>query len=312
MTRATTYTAPVKGVPGLLADDNPVFTISRAVETAAGIGFGLVCSRGTDKDKQIVLGGATPLGIVCRSQYYDNGAESVAQYEEAKIIRCGFVYLNIATTANAGSALCYRTATGVVDSGAPGGGEVAFAGELMEGVTGGDNALCWVDFTAGLDVETRLAACELAVGTTLPAVDAALQALFTGMGVAVGISSIMVKFNDLDMKTDESEKTAALPGTAASFFIPMHYAFRCVTASGTPDGDGTINIGTSTGGTEILSAGACTGITALNKVRSVPVTAGAFSGIAGNATLYCNVESPDGDAGTVVYDVYLFGLQVGA
>lgn len=313
MTRHTTYTDPVAGLAGQIVDANVAITISRAVETAAGIAFGLVVGRGTDRDTQVTTGGATPLGIVARHQYADAGAASVDQYDEATILRNGFVWITPATAGNAGAALNYNTTTGVIDTGAAGGGEVAIAGELMTDAAGsGAPAIAWVDFSAQGSVESRLAAVELASGTTLPAVDAGFTALFAGMGVAAGISPVMVKFNDLDMKTDESEKSAALPGTSTSFFFPCGYAFRCVTGSGSPDGDGTINIGTTSGGTELLSAGACTGITAVNKVRHAPLAAATYSGIAGNATLYCNVESPDGDAGTCVYDVYLYGIQVGA
>jgi len=312
MTRNTTYTAPVVGAAGLIAGDNPAFLVSRAVETAAGIGFGLVVGRGTDRDKQVTVGGATPFGVTCRTRDTESSAEGYLLYEEAKIMRMGFIHLLITTAANAGTALCYRTATGVIDSGTPGGGEVAFSGELMVDSAGGDVCLCWVDFSASLNEETRLAAVELLTGTTLPAVDAAFAALFAGMGVSVGISPVMVKFNDLDMKADESEKTAALPGTATSYFIPMGLFLHCVTGSGTPDGDGTINIGTSTGGTQIASAAACTGITAAHAVKHNSLTAAVTAAPAGNATLYCNVESPDGDAGTCVYDVYLYGIQVGA
>lgn len=312
MTRATTYTDPVVGANGLIADDNPSFTISRAVETAAGIGFGCVVSRGTDRDNQIVIGGATPLGIACRTRDTLSTGEAYLQYEDAKVIRCGFVYLYQASSGNAGAALCYNSTTGVVDNGSPGGGQVAFGGELMEDSAGSDVCLCWVDFTAALNVETRLAACELAVGTTLPAVDAAFDALFDGMGVSVGISPVIVKFNDLDMKTDESEKTGTLPGTNASKFIPFCFLARCVTGSGSPDGDGTINIGTSTGGTQIGSAVACTGITAAGASKATFLTTAVGAAIAGDATIYCNVEAPDGDAGTCVYDCYLIGWQVGA
>lgn len=311
MTRATSYAAPTIGANGLLGDDNPAFTISRAVETSAGIGFGCVVGRGTDRNKQVTIGGSTPIGIVCRTRDTQSQAETVLLYEEAKIVRCGFVYLYLATSGNAGSPLCYNTTTGIADAGSPGGGQLAFAGELMEDAAGSDVQLCWVDFTASLDVETRLAAAELAVGTTLPAVDAGFTALFAGMGAAVGFSPSCVKFNDLDMKADESEKTGVLPGTGTSRFIPSGIFVRCVTGSGSPDGDGTINIGTSTGGVQVVSGFACTGITAAGTCRYIPMAALACI-IAGNATLYCNVESPDGDAGTCVYDVYLMGWQVGA
>lgn len=312
MTRNTTYTDPVRGAGGLVADDNPTVTISRAVETAAGVTFGRMVSRGTDRDTQCVIGGATPLGIAVRTRDTESYAEKYLQYEDARILRSGFVYLTITTAANAGAALCYNSTTGVIDSGSPGAGEVAFGGQLMQDSAGGDVCLCWVDITANDIDEARLAAVELATGTTLPAVDAAFDALFVGMGVSTGISPIMVKFNDLDMKTDESEKTGALPGTSGSKFIPTGVACRCVTGSGSPDGDGTINIGTSTGGTQIVSALACTGITAAGATKFTALTTAVGAAIAGNATLYCNVESPDGDAGTVVYDVYLIGIQVGA
>jgi hypothetical protein len=311
MTRATSYAAPQKGAAGLLGDMNPAFTLSRAVETSGGIAFGVVVSRGTDRNKQCVVGGAVPLGVTCRTQDTESIAESYLQYETAKICHCGFVYLTLIDSANAGSALNYNTTTGLCGAGAPGGGELALPGELMEDSTAGTPALCWINIHAAVDYETRLAAAELAVGTTLPAVDAALQALFTGMGTGVGSSLCVVKISDLDMKTDESEKTAALPGTAGSTFAPIGYILKCVTGSGSPDGDGTVNIGITTGGAEIVSAGVCTGITDVGKTRFAPLAANVTE-IAGNATIYANVESPDGDAGTCVYDVYLIGYQVGA
>lgn len=313
MTRATSYAAPSAGAAGLIADENPSVTITRMVETAAGAGFGIMCGRGTDRNKQATIGGSVPLGVVCRTQYTESVSESVALYEEAKLLRMGMVYLGLADAGNAGSALCYNTTTGVFSCGSPGAGEIAVPGETMEDAAGsGAVALCWIDLTYPTAEEVRLAACELAVGTTLPAVDTAFQALFTGAGIAVGISPILVKFASVDMKADESEITAALPGTAASKFVALGMFARCKTASGTPDGDGTINIGTSTGGTQIASAAACTGIVALGASKHNAFSTAVAAAVAGNATLYCNVEAPDGDAGTCVYDVYLYGYQVGA
>lgn len=122
--------------------------ISRSVETAAGIGFGVVVSRGTDKDNQCLLGGTTGiLGVTVRALDREGddaaGAIEYAENETAAIMRDGYIWAVCPTGCVPGDPVNFVEATGVLDSGAPSG----------VGETGLDD--CYWDSTA--------AAGELAV-----------------------------------------------------------------------------------------------------------------------------------------------------
>lgn len=103
--------------------------ISRAVETAAGIAFGVAVSRGTDKDAQAVVGGSDLLGIVIRSLDKEGAANTGAiqwnELEQAGILRSGYVWAKCVAGCVPGNAVNYNTTTGVLDAGAPGAGEAA-------------------------------------------------------------------------------------------------------------------------------------------------------------------------------------------
>ena len=136
-----------KAFAGMLADVQNHDIISRSIETAAGADFGIAVSRGTDKDKQAVIGGVTGfLGLTVRSLERENANNDIVKYSEketAAIIRVGYVYAVCPSGCNPGDPVNFVEATGVLDSGAPAG-----AGE-----TGIDDA-SW---------ETTAAAGELAV-----------------------------------------------------------------------------------------------------------------------------------------------------
>ena len=53
---------------GLIYAQAPHDIISRVVETVAGVEFGVAVGRGTDKDKQTVVGTADYLGVSVRSR----------------------------------------------------------------------------------------------------------------------------------------------------------------------------------------------------------------------------------------------------
>ena len=111
---------------GLIYAQNPSDIISRSVETVAGIPFAVVVSRGTDKDKQCILGGTTGiLGITVRSldREADDAAGAIeyAELETAAIMREGYIWAVCPTGCVPGDAVNFVEATGVLDSGAPSG-----------------------------------------------------------------------------------------------------------------------------------------------------------------------------------------------
>jgi hypothetical protein len=113
----------------------------------------------------------------------------------------------------------------------------------------------------------------------------------------------------LDIKADESEKSAALTGLVGKHFIPTHLVLTVTTNVGALNANGTINIGTGADGAQIAAAVALTGLTAVGATRIVPLAAMTQT-ILGNATLYANVEAADTGAGTLAIDVWVIGRQV--
>lgn len=111
---------------------------SRAVETAAGADFGIAVSRGTDLEKQCVIGGTAFIGITVRSvdrEGLGDGTVKYAQTETAGIMRKGYIYVTLAAGGNPGAALKYDNTTGVIDVGAAGAGETQLDGAELETVT---------------------------------------------------------------------------------------------------------------------------------------------------------------------------------
>lgn len=112
---------------GLIYAQAPHDIISRDVETVAGIGFGVAVSRGTDKDRQAVIGGTDFLGITIRSLDKEGAANTGAiqwnEKEAAGILRNGYIWAVCPTGCTAGDAVKYTDATGVLDAGAAGAGE---------------------------------------------------------------------------------------------------------------------------------------------------------------------------------------------
>jgi hypothetical protein len=112
----------------------------------------------------------------------------------------------------------------------------------------------------------------------------------------------------LEAKTDEIEVSAALSGSAAKVFTPAEVVIVVTAKTGTVAGNGTINVGTSTGGAQILSAQALTGLDAVGKARRIPLSE-AQTAIVGNATMYANVEVNDTTATSLVLSVFVLGRQ---
>lgn len=122
--------------PGLIYAQFPSEIQSFLVETVAGIPFGVAVSRGTDAEEQIVIGGSVFVGITIRSLDREGAANTGdIQYnvtEAAGVMRAGYIYVTCPTGCVPTDVVKYNTTTGVIDSGAPGGGELAIANATWE------------------------------------------------------------------------------------------------------------------------------------------------------------------------------------
>ena len=138
MSAQTSYTIKQgEAYAGLIYAQAPHDIVSRAVETAAGIGFGVAVSRGTDPDTQAVLAEATGfLGITIRSLEKEGAANTGAikwnQYETAGILREGYIWAVCPTGCVPGDLVNYVDDTGVLDSGAATAGETQLDGAKWE------------------------------------------------------------------------------------------------------------------------------------------------------------------------------------
>ena len=132
-----------KAYAGMVYAQAPRDIVSRDVETAAGIGFGVAVSRGTNLERQIVAGGTRFTGITIRSLDKEGAANTGAiqwnEKEAAGILRGGYIWAVCPAGCNPGDQVKYTNATGVINSGKAGVGEtaldakwdsVAAAGEL--------------------------------------------------------------------------------------------------------------------------------------------------------------------------------------
>ena len=115
---------------------------SSLVETAAGVGFGLAVSRGTDKDTQCVLGGNDFLGITVRSLDRESAANTnTIQYDEkesAGVMQLGRVWANCANACAPGDTVSYNPTTGRLSSGTGVSGDVAITGATWETTAAND------------------------------------------------------------------------------------------------------------------------------------------------------------------------------
>jgi hypothetical protein len=125
-----------KAYAGLIYAQAPHDIVSRAVETAGGIAFGVAVTRGTDPDKQIVLGKSGDfLGITVRSLEKEGGDAGAIQWnakETAGVMRSGYIWAVCPTGCVPGDAVNYADGTGVLDSGAAGAGSTSLDGASWE------------------------------------------------------------------------------------------------------------------------------------------------------------------------------------
>lgn len=124
---------------GMIVDLSPKDVVSRSVETSAGIDFGVAVSRGTDKDRQVVVGGSDYLGVTVRSLdregAMNTGAIKYDQNETAAIMRDGYIAAVCPSGCTPGAAVFFNDTTGVLDAGTAGVGETQLNGSSWETTT---------------------------------------------------------------------------------------------------------------------------------------------------------------------------------
>lgn len=135
-------------------------------------------------------------------------------------------------------------------------------------------------------------------------VDDALTTLYSTVGARK-----RVVIEDISMETLNDEQSTAIGEAATLQFTPTHMVVQVtdVGAGVAANGDMQITIGTATGGTQILTATAMTGLNTLNE-RFTATFSGVRAAIAGNATIYVKVTTADTTAGAGhLANVYLYG-----
>lgn len=88
------------GVAGAIVDTEPKTLISRTVETAAGVGFGLPVARGAADDgcKVMEAGETEVVGFTVLDRTTapsDTAADTFAQYESARLMRAGVLWVTV-------------------------------------------------------------------------------------------------------------------------------------------------------------------------------------------------------------------------
>src|SRR5690606_1110063 len=99
---------------GMIANTEPKTLISRTVETAAGIGFGLPVAQGTDDNGVIATASATAaiLGITVRERSVrPETPNKFAQYESARIMTKGVIWVKAGAAVAAGDPVYVTVAT---------------------------------------------------------------------------------------------------------------------------------------------------------------------------------------------------------
>jgi hypothetical protein len=100
-------------VAGMIANMVPATMISRTVEDAAGIAFGKPVAQGVnDKGCKNTVGATAIVGITVRERSVSAEADLFAQYEEARIMTKGVIWVEASVAVVAGDIVHVIAATG--------------------------------------------------------------------------------------------------------------------------------------------------------------------------------------------------------
>jgi hypothetical protein len=135
------------------------------------------------------------------------------------------------------------------------------------------------------------------------------EIVWNGTGYDVfGAESVNVTLTGLALQTLGAKLSGALNGAAAQKFVPEKIVAIVTAATGAPNGDAQIKLGTTNGGSEIMAAHLLECATA-NEPTMI-LLEGRFPAIAGNATLYAEVTTADTKgACTCVVTLRVIGRQ---
>ena len=125
-----------KAYAGMVFAQAPSDIISRSIE-GGSVAFGVAVSRGTDKDNQAIIGGASGfLGLTIRSVEREGAINSgdldYSVQETAGIIRDGYVYITCPAGCVPGNLVKFDNVTGILDTGAAGVGETQISGAYWD------------------------------------------------------------------------------------------------------------------------------------------------------------------------------------
>ncbi len=114
----TTYSANIRpGLPGMIVDEVPKTLISRTVEASAGLAFGIPVIQGTaDKAGRAATTGDTAadfVGISVRDRSVKAEANQYSQYESARVMTEGAIWVTASVQVAAGDLVYFVPATGV-------------------------------------------------------------------------------------------------------------------------------------------------------------------------------------------------------
>lgn len=103
----TTYSANIRpGLPGMIVDEVPKTLISRTVEAAGGLAFGIPVMQGTaDKAGRASTAGDTAakfVGISVRDRSVKAEANQYSQYESARVMTEGAIWVTASVQVAAG------------------------------------------------------------------------------------------------------------------------------------------------------------------------------------------------------------------
>lgn len=128
-----------KAYAGLIYALHPHDNDSFSVEGSAGINFGVAVSRGTDPERQVVLGGTNFVGITYRSLEREGAANTGAvkynENETAGVMREGYIWAVCPAGCTAGDPVFYTDADGVLDAGTAAAGQTQLDGATWETTT---------------------------------------------------------------------------------------------------------------------------------------------------------------------------------
>lgn len=143
----TTYTSNIRaGLPGMIVDMIPKTLISRTVQAAGGLAFGIPVIQGTaDKAGRASTTGDTAanfVGISVRDRSVKAEANAYSQYESARVMTKGAIWVTASVQVAAGDPVYFVPATGVWTNVAT--DNVLVAGARFDTSTTGTNQIAQV------------------------------------------------------------------------------------------------------------------------------------------------------------------------